>query len=116
MAAKDWTMLFLLSVLWGGSFFFFKILVAELPPLTVALARVGVASIALNLLLAVRQVPLPFSLRTCQTFILMGLLNNAVPFALIAFGETQIASGLAAVLNAITPNLHRDLGASDCAA
>jgi drug/metabolite transporter (DMT)-like permease len=48
MGARGWMLLLMLSVLWGGSFFFFRILAAELPPLTVILGRVGFAALLLN--------------------------------------------------------------------
>lgn len=103
MGWREWTMLLLLSVLWGGSFFFFKVLVATLPPLTVVLGRVGLAAVVLNLWLVLRGDFMPGSWRLWGRFAVMGLLNNVVPFSLIVFGETRIASGLAAILNATTP-------------
>ena len=103
MGAPEWLALFALSGLWGGSFFFFKILVAELPPFTVVLGRVGIAAIALHLLLWARRDPLRLQPRQWGPFLLLGLINNVIPFSLIAFGETRIASGEAAILNATTP-------------
>lgn len=96
-------MLLTLAGVWGGSFFFYKILVAELPPFTVVLGRVGIAAIILNLWLLLRGDFMPTSPRLWRQFILMGLLNNAIPFSLIVFGEMRISSGLAAILNATTP-------------
>jgi drug/metabolite transporter (DMT)-like permease len=103
MGATEWLLLLLLSVLWGGSFFFFKILVDVLPPFTVVLGRVGLAAIALNLFLLAKGEPMPSSPRLWRQFFAMGTLNNVVPFTLIVFGETRIASGLASILNATTP-------------
>ena len=103
MSAKEWTMLLALSALWGGSFFFFKVLVAALPPFTVVLGRVGFAALALNLWLAARRDFLPATPRLWRDFAVMGLLNNVIPFTLIVFGETRISSGLASILNATTP-------------
>ncbi len=103
MGVNEWTMLVTLSVLWGGSFFFFKILVAELPPFTVVLGRVGFAAIILNAVLIARRDFMPANLRLWRAFFVMGLLNNVVPFSLIVFGETRISSGLASILNAATP-------------
>jgi drug/metabolite transporter (DMT)-like permease len=95
-------MLLVLSALWGGSFFFFKVLVAELPPFTVVLGRVGFAAIALNLLLLAQRDFMPRG-AIWRSFAVMGLLNNVIPFTLIVFGETRISSGLASILNATTP-------------
>ena len=103
MGAPEWLALFALSGLWGGSFFFFKVLVAELPPFTVVLGRVGIAALALNLLLWARRDPLRLPARQWGRFLVLGLINNVIPFSLIAFGETRIASGDAAILNATTP-------------
>lgn len=103
MNGRVWVMLLVLAALWGGSFFFFKIMVAELPPFTVVLGRVGLAALILNLWLALRGDFMPASPRLWGTFIVMGLLNNVIPFSLIVFGETRISSGLASILNATTP-------------
>ncbi len=103
MGTREWALLLVLSALWGGSFFFFKVLVAALPPFTVVLGRVGIAAVALNLLLLARRDPMPASMRLWGAFAVMGFLNNVVPFTLIVFGETRISSGLASILNATTP-------------
>ena len=103
MGCREWVMLLALAALWGGSFFFFKVLVAELPPFTVVLGRVGLAAVILNLWLALRRDFMPASSRLWADFIIMGVLNNVIPFSLIVFGETRISSGLASILNATTP-------------
>ena len=103
MGTAEWSLLILLSVLWGGSFFFYKVLVAVLPLFTVVLGRVGVAALILNAWLLARGDPMPRSRRLWAQFLAMGLLNNVIPFSLIAFGEVRIASSLASILNATTP-------------
>jgi drug/metabolite transporter (DMT)-like permease len=103
MGAREWILLLVLSAIWGCSFFFFKVLVAELPPFTVVLGRVGLAAVLLNLFLVIRRDPMPRSPRLWGSFIVMGILNNVVPFTLIAWGETRVSSGLASILNATTP-------------
>jgi drug/metabolite transporter (DMT)-like permease len=103
MDERDWGLLGLLSVLWGGSFFFTGVAVAELPPLTIVLARVGIAAVLLLPVLWVSGARLPARLADWMPFLVMGLLNNVIPFCLIVSGQTRIASGLAAVLNATTP-------------
>jgi drug/metabolite transporter (DMT)-like permease len=102
MTEAEWTMLLTLSALWGSSFFFFKVLVAQIPPFTVVLGRVGLAAIILNLFLLVRRDPMTAKLPLGQ-FIIMGILNNVIPFSLIVWGETRVSSGLASILNATTP-------------
>jgi len=103
MSAADWLLLVTLSVLWGGSFFFAKLAVLELPPLTVALGRVAIAAAILVVLARMTGVALPDRMAAWRPYLLMGLLNNAVPFGLIFWGQTHIPSGLAAILNATTP-------------
>jgi drug/metabolite transporter (DMT)-like permease len=100
MSAVDWLMLVSLSVLWGGSFFFAKIAVAELPPLTLALGRVAIAAALLIALARATGAALP---DRWAPFVVMGLINNVLPFSLIFWSQTHIASGLAAILNATTP-------------
>jgi drug/metabolite transporter (DMT)-like permease len=103
MSARNWGLLLLLSLLWGSSFFFYKVLVTALPPVTVVLGRVGIAAIALNLWLLAQGTVMPLSPVLWLRFLLLGLLNNVIPFVLIAWGETRITSGMASILNATTP-------------
>lgn len=103
MGPRDWAMLLTLSLVWGGSFFFVGVVVKELPPLTVVASRVGLAALALHVVLRVLGVRFPNEPRVWTAFLGMGLLNNAIPFTLIAWGQTHIASGLASILNATTP-------------
>jgi drug/metabolite transporter (DMT)-like permease len=103
MGKAEWAMLIALSVLWGGSFLFVGLAVRELPPLTIVLARVAVAALALNLMLRLGGILLPREGRIWAAFFAMALLNNAIPFTLIAWGQSHIASGLASILNATTP-------------
>ncbi|WNJ89291.1 DMT family transporter [Bosea sp. 685] len=103
MSLFEWGLLLLLSVLWGGSFFFSKVALHELPPFTVVLARVGLAAVALALYLRVTRQDMPTVPGVWAAFFGMGLLNNLIPFSLLFWGQTQIASGLASILNATTP-------------
>ena len=96
-------MLLALSVLWGGSFFFTGLALRALPPLTLVVLRVGLAALILAAALHALGLRLPREGRVWAAFFGMGLLNNVVPFCLIVWGQTQIASGLAAILNATTP-------------
>ncbi len=103
MTSRDWTNLLLLSVLWGGSFLFNRLAVAEIPPLTLTLERVALASAALFAMLKITGRALPAGRASWTAFLGMGLLNNVVPFTLIAYGQTTLGAGLASVLNATTP-------------
>ncbi len=103
MATRDWVMLIILSLLWGGSFFFVGIAVADLPPLTIVTLRVGLAAITLWCIAFAMGLRPPTSPGIWGALFGMGILNNVIPFALIVWGQTQIASGLASILNAATP-------------
>lgn len=103
MGLTDWALLLTLSVLWGGAFFFSKVALSELPPLSVVLARVSIAALALFVYLRLSRQPIPADAKTWTAFFGMGLLNNLIPFTLLFWGQTQIASGLASILNATTP-------------
>jgi len=103
MSARNWGLLLLLALLWGSSFFFYKVLVAVMPPVTVVLGRVGIAAVAMNLWLLAQGQRMPLGGRLWLRFLLLGFLNTTLPFILIAWGETRIASGLASILNATTP-------------
>lgn len=103
MGAGDWMRLLALSLLWGGSFFFVEIAVTALPPFTIVALRVGLAATALHVFLVLRGQRMPADPRIWAAFLGMGFLNNLVPFSLLVWGQTQIASGLASILNATTP-------------
>lgn len=103
MTALEWALLLLLSLLWGGSFFFIGVAVKEIPPLTLVTLRVALAALMLLLILHGLGIALPREGRVWRGFIIMGLLNNAIPFSLIVWGQSHIPSGLAAVFNATTP-------------
>jgi drug/metabolite transporter (DMT)-like permease len=101
--ARDWSLLGLLSILWGGSFFFNGVILKELPPLTLVFLRVALGAVMLLPLLWLYRIRLPNGLSGWKPFFAIGLLNNVLPFSLIVIGQTYIASGLASILNATTP-------------
>jgi drug/metabolite transporter (DMT)-like permease len=103
MGRQEWGLLLLLSVLWGGSFFFSKVALGELAPFSVVLGRVAIAAIALQLIVRLSGQHMPTNWSLWRRFFIMGALNNLIPFSLIFYGQTQIASGLASILNATTP-------------
>src|SRR5262245_55641916 len=101
LSATDWLLLVFLSILWGGSFFFAKVAVDELPPLTLALGRVAIAAAILAVLAGVAG--LVSLARAWPAFAVLRLLNHAIPFQLFFWGQTHIPSGLASIFNATTP-------------
>lgn len=103
MTSGDWGLLILLSLLWGGSFFFSAVAVQDIPPLTLVVLRTGIAALALAPI-ALWRGPGALSRRAVLTAVaIMGFLNNFLPFSLIFWAQTQIPSGLASILNATTP-------------
>lgn len=103
MSPYEWLLLTILSVLWGGSFFFVGVVVEALPPLTIVTLRVFFAAIALLTIVYFSGLRMPSNPTVLLAFIGMGVLNNVIPFLLIVWGQTHIASGLASILNATTP-------------
>ncbi|HEY8564087.1 MAG TPA: DMT family transporter [Beijerinckiaceae bacterium] len=103
MSPRDWALLAALSVLWGGSFLFVGIAVREIPPLTLVAGRVLLAALTLWAVLPMIGLAMPRAGQAWAAFFGMGLLNNAIPFTLIVWGQSHIASGLASILNATTP-------------
>jgi drug/metabolite transporter (DMT)-like permease len=103
MSAVDWALLILLSILWGGSFFFVRVAAAALPPLTLVFLRFAPAALLVLAYARVRGLRVPRDRRSWAAFAAMGLLNNLVPAALITWAERMIPGGLAAVLIATTP-------------
>ncbi|MEO7040199.1 MAG: DMT family transporter [Candidatus Elarobacter sp.] len=104
MGSSDWVLLLILSVVWGGAFFFYKLLDdAGIPPFTIVLGRVVVAAAALIPIVVLTGRSFPRSPRVLLAMLLLGGLNNVIPFSLIVFGEKQIDSGLASIFNATTP-------------
>jgi drug/metabolite transporter (DMT)-like permease len=103
MGPLEWGLLLALSILWGGSFFFGQVALAELRPFTVVLARVGIAAVALWIIAALVGEQPPQSARCWGRYVVMGAINNLVPFSLLLWSQTRIASSLASILNATTP-------------
>lgn len=103
MNAREWLLLVALSILWGSSFFFIKIVLQELQPLLVVFTRVSFAAIALTAFVYISGQRMPTSPQIWGAFLVMGVLNNLIPFSLIVWGQTYINSSLAAILNATTP-------------
>ena len=103
MTVREWSLIGLLSVIWGGSFLFIEIAVAEITPFTIVFFRVGTAALILlgYMLVTGRKIAWPLPL--WGSFFVMGALNNVIPFSLIVWGQQYIDSSLASILNATTP-------------
>ena len=103
MNAWTWSLLVLLGLIWGASFFFARIAVQHVPPLTLVFLRLLIAALALHVYIAGRFDIYSILKARWREFLILGLINNALPHALIFFGQTRIGAGLAAILNATTP-------------
>ena len=103
MTGFEWMLLVLLSVVWGGSFFFNGIALREFPTLFILTARVGLAALALLFLMKMLGQGIQLNRQILKAFFGMSFLNNVVPFSLIVWGQQHIASGVASILNATTP-------------
>jgi drug/metabolite transporter (DMT)-like permease len=103
MKPAEWGMLLLLSIFWGGSFFFVEIALRDFQPFTLVFLRVILAALILISVVYMSGQRMPTSLRVWGAFLILGALNNAIPFSLIVWGQTRIDSGVASILNATTP-------------
>jgi drug/metabolite transporter (DMT)-like permease len=101
--ASDWSLLCLLSILWGGSFFFTGVALKELPPLTLVLLRVSLGAAFLLPALWHYRIGFPRTVAAWRPYVVVALFNNVLPFSLFVTAQTFIASGLASILNATTP-------------
>ncbi|SFI95062.1 DMT family transporter [Aerobium aerolatum] len=100
---RDWSMLLLLGALWGGSFFFARVAVLEIHPLTLVLFRVSIAAVALHIYLALVGPSFRLALPMAASFFGLAALNNVIPFTLMFAGQTELGAGAASILNATTP-------------
>ena len=103
ISASAWLLLIGLGLLWGGSFFFAGVAVQHVPPVTLAFARFILAAAALHIFIAGRFGIYQVLRRRWPAFLVLGLVNNAIPHTLIFLGQTEIGAGLASILNATTP-------------
>ncbi len=103
MPFRHWILLIVLGAIWGGAFLFAKVAVAETPPFVLVFFRVSIACTVLLTYLWARGLLSGLEAKHALPFLVMGLLNNAVPFSLLFLGQTVIGAGLASILNATTP-------------
>jgi drug/metabolite transporter (DMT)-like permease len=98
MGAGEWGLLIILSVLWGASFLFMGILIKELPPLTISASRLTIASLLIGILASRRPKDLPW-----RELLILGVLNNTIPYALILWGQRYVSSSVASIINSTSP-------------
>jgi drug/metabolite transporter (DMT)-like permease len=103
MTTTEWGLLILLSLLWGGSYFYNAIAVKALPPLTIVTVRVVLGALLVYAVVRASGARMPRDGRTWRALFTMGLINNVIPFSMIAWSQGHVTSGLASILNATTP-------------
>ena len=103
MNRSDWLTLIALALIWGAAFLFISVAVKEVAPLTYVWLRLTAASAAMWLFLWWRGESAGLPRQVWGSIFVLALFNNAIPFVLFGWGQTHIASGLAAILNATTP-------------
>lgn len=102
MNSKDWLMIVCLGTLWGSSFFFIELLLEILSPFLIVYLRVALAAILLLFILLIKQVKVTLNVSLIFNLFIMAILNNVLPFLLIAYGQQSVTGGLASILNANT--------------
>lgn len=96
-------LLALLALLWGSSYLFIKVAVAEIPPVTLIALRVLGATIFLLLVMGARSERLPRDARTWRMLLVQSVLNSIGAWTVLAWGQQYVESGLASVLNSTSP-------------
>ena len=92
MRTTDWLLLVVLSVLWGATFFFVAVALQDLPPLTLVLARVALAALMLAPVVRILGLACPSRFAAWRAYAVLAVFNNVLPFSLIFYGQTRIAS------------------------
>ncbi len=103
MKLKQWAAFCLLGSIWGSSFLWIKVGVQEIGPISLAAFRLLFGLVGLLVVMRLQKQSLPRDFRVIATYLVLGVFQAALPFALISWGETSIESGLAAILNGTTP-------------
>ena len=102
MSGAAWGQLLLLSLIWGGSFLSTRIVLDEIGPLTTVMHRCLWAMVTLWLVVLALRLPVPRAPSVWVSFLVMGVLNNVLPFTFLAWGQLHIESGLTAIFNSFT--------------
>lgn len=101
---NNWLSILALGVIWGGTFMVVAIALEGYPPLTVAAARTTLGSLALVGIMLARRSPLPqFTPALIRTLVIIGVLNTALPFALLSWGQQYVPSAFAGISMAAIP-------------
>ena len=102
ISPRAWGELLFLALIWGGSFLSIRISLHEVGPMTYVLHRTFWGALVLWVAVAFMRLPVPRDARVWVGFAVMGVLNNVLPFTLMAWAQLHIESGLTSIFNAST--------------
>ena len=100
---RQFGLLVLLGLIWGASFMFIKVALPTVPPFTIVFVRTALAGLVLYAVVRSRGSRMPPPGSIWGSFLIMGLLNGAIPYSLINWGEIHIEAGLGAIFNSLMP-------------
>jgi len=103
MSLKNWIFLIGLSILWGGSFYFIEKALLNFSFEQVVFFRVFFAAIFIYIVLLIKKIKIQWQINLWISFLIMGLLNNVIPFLAITYAQESITASLASLFNATTP-------------
>jgi drug/metabolite transporter (DMT)-like permease len=103
MKTKDWLVFLGLSLAWGSSFLWIKIAVQEIGPFTLVALRLLFGILGLLIVVAIRKPEWPKDPKIWRVLAVLGMINTAIPFTLISWGEVYIDSSVASILNSSVP-------------
>jgi drug/metabolite transporter (DMT)-like permease len=103
MSLRDWFWVALLGTIWGCSFLFNAILIREIGPLWVSAGRIGIGALGCWAYVVATGRKLPAPGKLYWQFFLLGVVGYVMPFALYPLSQEHLASGIVAVINAMTP-------------
>ena len=102
MSKQAWSLLLLLSAIWGASFLFIEMALVALSPASLVFFRVLIGAMTLGFVIMVTRRALPKQVSFWFSTLVMGAINNVIPFTLIAYGQVTITGGMASIINANT--------------
>lgn len=100
---RGWALLVALALLWGASFSFVKVAATDMPPFTLVFFRVAIAALVLHAIVLARNARFPARREILVRYLVMGFLNNVIPFTLIVYATARLGAGSASILNATAP-------------
>ena len=103
MRPSDAARLVGLGAIWGSSFLFIEVALEDLSFMQIVVARLGIGAALLVALLYAGGARLPRGLQLYRTLAVMAVISNVVPFTLIVWGQQEVSSSLASILNSSTP-------------